>query len=62
MVNFVDPGDPTIRRGHTFSGWRPIPPERLVVRSRGFKTNKKKVPSPGSLYDCVKVDVFESAQ
>ena len=62
MVKIVDPGDPTIRRGHTFSGWRPIPPERLMVRSRGYKTTKKKVPSPGSLYDCATVDFFESAQ
>lgn len=61
-VEIVDPSDSTVRRGHTFCGWRQIPPERLMVRSHGYKSTKKKVPSPGSLYDCVSVDMFESAQ
>ena len=59
-VQVVEPRDSTVIRGHTFTGWRPRPAETIMIRSHGYKSTKKKIPSPGSIYDCVTFDIFES--
>jgi hypothetical protein len=46
--------------GHVFAGWRLAPPASMQIRSHGYKSTKKKVPSPGELYKCVNVDIFEA--
>jgi hypothetical protein len=61
-VKVVKPNDSTLVNGHTFTAWRPISPTTMMVRSHGYKATKQKIASPGSLYDCVHVDVFTSAQ
>lgn len=43
-----------------FTGWCQVPGSILKVRSHGYSVTKQKVPSPGELYECVAVDVFES--
>ena len=43
-----------------FAGWRTMPGDILAVRSHGYAASKAKVPSPGELYECVTMDVFES--
>ena len=44
------------------NAWRKLPGKTLNVRSTEFtKRNRHKVPSPGELYECVTVDVLESA-
>ncbi|KAI2503438.1 DUF1336-containing protein [Fragilaria crotonensis] len=40
-VKILNPTDSTDRRGHAFCGWRQIPPERLMIRSHGYKSTKK---------------------
>ena len=45
-----------------FGGWRTPDGENLAVRSHGYLLTKEKVPSPGELYECVNVDIFESPQ
>jgi len=45
---------------HIFAAWRAPEPENLLIRSHGYLTSKKKVSSPGSLYDIAKCDIFES--
>jgi Protein ENHANCED DISEASE RESISTANCE 2, C-terminal len=47
-------------KGEMFAGWCTVPGEILAVRSHGYAVNKRKVPSPGELYECVQVEVFES--
>lgn len=39
--------------------WMDIVPSDIMVRSTGYITSKKKIPSPGSLYDCIAVDVLD---
>jgi hypothetical protein len=34
----------------------------MLVRSHGYLETKAKIPSPGQLYECVQVDIFESPQ
>jgi hypothetical protein len=38
--------------------WMEILPSDIMVRSIGYITRKKKIPSPGSLYECIAVDVL----
>lgn len=52
---------PENKDGDIFTGWRAISGESFQVRSHGYLTTKKKVPSPGELYTCANVDFFESA-
>ncbi|CAB9500727.1 DUF1336 domain containing protein, expressed [Seminavis robusta] len=53
--------DPRVNaKGEKFSGWMSIPGENLGVRSHGYITTKSKVPSPGSIYELVQMDIFES--
>jgi hypothetical protein len=61
-VRIAEPRDSPVRNGQMFPAWRVSPPEALMVRSHGYKSTKKKIPSPGSLYDCVTVDVFTSSK
>lgn len=51
---------PENKDGDIFAGWRAIAGETFQVRSHGYLTTKNKVPSPGELYTCAHVDVFES--
>jgi hypothetical protein len=51
-------GADPIKNGHVFTGWMPGP--TLQVRSHGYLSTKQKIPSPGTLYELVAVDVFES--
>jgi Protein ENHANCED DISEASE RESISTANCE 2, C-terminal len=51
---------PKNAKGEMFAGWCSVPGEILAVRSNGYAITKKKVPSPGELYECVQVEVFES--
>jgi Protein ENHANCED DISEASE RESISTANCE 2, C-terminal/PH domain len=53
---------PVNAQGQHFAGWRKVSGELLKVRAHGYETTKEKVSSPGELYDCVAVDVFESPQ
>jgi len=41
--------------------WRTCTPELMPVRSSCYLTTKQKIPSPGELYRCVKVDFIESS-
>lgn len=54
--------DPVNAAGEHFAGWRKVPGNLLKVRAHGYSATKEKIPSPGELYDCVAVDVFESPQ
>lgn len=42
--------------------WRSLPGDKLEVRSLDYKRNRSKIPSPGELYSCIKVDFVESPQ
>ena len=53
---------PQNAKGEMFAGWCSVPGEILAVRSHGYAVTKKKVPSPGELYECIHVEVFESPQ
>ena len=56
---------PVGHQGHVFAGWRDHDASDFSVRSRHYTCNKHKekklkLPSPGSLYECASVDIFES--
>lgn len=53
---------PVNKDGHVFAGWRLMNPEMMMIRSHNYKKDKIKVPSPGQLYMCVHIDIFESRQ
>ena len=59
-IKIVNSSDLPTKDGIIFAGWREGDPSTMQVRSHGYKTNKKKVPCPFDLYECVEVDVFES--
>lgn len=40
--------------------WLPVSSSEMEVRSHGYILTKKKVPSPGELYECIAVDCFQS--
>mmetsp|Transcript_27124 Transcript_27124/g.59679 ORF Transcript_27124/g.59679 Transcript_27124/m.59679 type:complete len:1082 (-) Transcript_27124:37-3282(-) len=46
--------------GVIFPGWRQVDPAEIPVRGATYKANKKKIPCPGDLYECIELDVFES--
>ena len=46
--------------GNKLPTWIPIPSCDMEVRSRGYLTTKKKIASPGELYECIAVDCFQS--
>ena len=53
--------DPNINKnGDALPSWVPISSQIMDVRSHGYLTTKKKIPSPGELYECVAVDCFVS--
>jgi len=41
-------------------GWVSKPPSSVAVRGGNYLCDKKKVPSPGSLYELIQVDVFDA--
>lgn len=51
---------PVNKDGHVFAGWRWADPALMLVRSHNYKQDRLKIPSPGELYKCVHVDIFES--
>jgi hypothetical protein len=51
---------PVNDKNEVFAGWCDPPGDILAVRSHGYSLTKKKIPSPGSLYNCARVDIFES--
>eukprot|EP00934_Nitzschia_sp_Nitz4_P003587 Nitzschia sp. Nitz4//scaffold118_size93875//39252//41846//NITZ4_004786-RA/size93875-processed-gene-0.32-mRNA-1//1//CDS//3329533718//3577//frame0 len=51
---------PVNKDGVVFAGWRHSNPSILNIRSHNYKKDKIKVPSPGEMYKCVHVDIFES--
>lgn len=51
---------PVNKDGHVFAGWRWADPSLMLVRSHNYKQDKLKIPSPGEMYKCVHVDIFES--
>lgn len=51
---------PVNKDGVIFAGWRTADPSIMQIRSMGYKKTKAKVASPGQLYKCVDVDIFES--
>ena len=53
------PTDPAVKDGHTFAGWRAPGGENLLVRSHGYLSSKKKIPSNGTMYELVHCDIFE---
>lgn len=53
---------PQNAKGEMFAGWCTVPGEILAIRSHGYALTKKKVPSPGELYECIHLEVFESPQ
>lgn len=62
-VKLSEPTDPPVNeKGEYFAGWRSVPGSGLKVRSAGYSSSKQKIDSPGQLYDCVAVDIFESPQ
>ena len=62
-MRIKNPNDlPVNKDGHVFAGWCRQKPGMMMVRSHNYKKDKVKVPSPGELYKCVHVDIFESRQ
>ena len=60
-MRILNPTDlPVNKDGHVFAGWRRADPETMFIRSHGYGSTKKKVPSPGQLYECAHVDIFEA--
>lgn len=60
-VKLKNPTDPPANaKGQLFAGWRCPSADILHVRSVGYSSLKKKQASPGELYDCTQVEVFES--
>ena len=51
---------PVNKDGSVFAGWRRADPGTIEIRSHGYSSTKKKVPSPGELYHCTHLDIFES--
>jgi hypothetical protein len=52
--------DLPLKDGIIFGGWRTADPTTMMIRSVGYKKHKKKCPSPGDLYECIHLDIFES--
>ena len=60
-VKLKNPTDaPVNDKNQVFAGWRVVPGDIMSVRSHGYLVTHKKIPSPGELYECVNVDIFES--
>eukprot|EP00980_Cylindrotheca_fusiformis_P028814 scaffold22650_cov95-Cylindrotheca_fusiformis.AAC.1 len=62
-MKIENPTDPPVNKdGHVFAGWMPGDPSQVQVRSHGYKSTKAKIPSPGSLYTCSHMDIFEGTK
>ncbi|GAX23617.1 hypothetical protein FisN_12Hh189 [Fistulifera solaris] len=60
-VRIENPSDPPVNeKNEHFVGWKVDRGDSLLVRSHGYLSTKKKIPSPGELYDCIHMDAFES--
>ena len=55
-----NPTDLPVKEGIIFGGWRLADPTMMQIRSVGYKQSKKKCSSPGEMYQCINVDIFES--
>jgi hypothetical protein len=51
---------PVNKDGVIFGGWKSGDSSIMQIRSVGYKKHKQKVPSPGEMYECINVDIFES--
>eukprot|EP00529_Nitzschia_sp_RCC80_P004976 CAMPEP_0113513164 /NCGR_PEP_ID=MMETSP0014_2-20120614/39711_1 /TAXON_ID=2857 /ORGANISM="Nitzschia sp." /LENGTH=953 /DNA_ID=CAMNT_0000409539 /DNA_START=280 /DNA_END=3141 /DNA_ORIENTATION=- /assembly_acc=CAM_ASM_000159 len=51
---------PVNKEGVIFGGWKSGDSTIMNIRSVGYKKHKEKVPSPGEMYECINVDIFES--
>ncbi|KAL3806486.1 hypothetical protein ACHAXA_001841 [Cyclostephanos tholiformis] len=61
VVQATKVDDPNFNKdSHRLPTWVPISSSCLDVRSHGYLTTKKKIPSPGELYECIAVDCFVS--
>ena len=59
-VQVAKEGDSNLNKnGHPLPSWVPISSRSMDVRSHGYLTTKKKIPSPGELYECIAVDAFK---
>ena len=62
-MRIENPNDlPVNKDGRVFAGWRLQNAGMMMVRSHQYMKDKLKVPSPGELYKCVHLDLFESRQ
>jgi hypothetical protein len=53
--------DPNVTEsGRKLPTWMSVSSSSIEVRSHGYLTTKKKIPSPGELYECFAVDCFQS--
>jgi hypothetical protein len=59
-MRIENPQDLPVKNGHVFAGWRYADPATMPIRGHKYKTNKLKVPSPGEMYKCIHVDIFEA--
>jgi Protein ENHANCED DISEASE RESISTANCE 2, C-terminal/PH domain len=59
-IEIENPTDLPIKDGVIFGGWRTADPSTMMIRSVGYKSHKKKCASPGELYECIHIDIFES--
>lgn len=59
-LKILKPTDSPEKDGHIFGAWCTPSGNTLAVRSHGYLSTNMKVPSPGELYDCSHVDIFES--
>lgn len=60
-IRLKNPTDPPVNaKNEIFAGWRNPPGEGSMVRSHGYLSTKKKIPSPGELYEVIQCDIFEA--
>ncbi|KAL3911981.1 MAG: hypothetical protein SGILL_007069 [Bacillariaceae sp.] len=59
-IQIENPTDLPMKDGIIFGGWRTADPTSMMIRSMGYKKHKKKCASPGDLYECIHLDIFES--
>lgn len=60
VTNIQNQSNATSSTSAKLPTWLPITSNEIEVRSRGYLTSKKKIPSPGELYECIAVDCFQS--
>lgn len=60
-IRISDPTESRIVNNHEFLGWSTHAFDDVQVRSYGYLKTKKKIPAPGSLYEVVNVEIFDSS-